>query len=350
MRLGCDIRVLTSSYLHLNREEEIDGMKIQRVPALRRYESMTRVPEVFAFIFSGSKKIGEIIKSETPDAILAFLSIPAGVVAYYSMKRWRIPYVVSIRGIDVPGSQPRQYRTWQTLARPVVKRVWKQASMVVANSEGLKRIALGTIPDFPIEVIPNGVDVERFRKKQYNDETEKSVRILFVGRISYEKGLQYLLPALSRLDTTYRLEIVGEGKFRSDIENLSRKLGLSNRVVIRGWVPQSELPVIYRSADIFVLPSTSEGMPNVVLEAMSSGIPVVATRVPGSEELVRDGINGFLVEKEDIDDLFYALNRLIRRPQLRREMGQAGREIALKYQWDNVASSYLKLIGSQKDV
>ena len=319
-------------------------MKIHRVPAFRRYESMTRVPEVFAFMLSGGEKIGTIVKDSAPDSILAFLTIPAGVIAYYAKKRWRIPYMVSIRGIDVPGSQPRQYRIFQTLSRPVVKQIWKKAGCVIANSHGLKQIALNTFPELPIKVIPNGVDTEKFSEKRYQHESGKVIRILFVGRISYEKGLQYLLPAISRIDAhQYQLEIVGDGKFRSEVEKISLKLGLCEKVHIRGWVPQRELPNIYQAADLLVLPSTSEGMPNVILEAMSSGLPVVATRIPGSEELVRDGESGMLVEKEDVDGLADAIEKLVSQPRLRWEMGQKGREIARGYRWEQIAMQYLAL-------
>jgi glycosyltransferase involved in cell wall biosynthesis len=110
-----------------------------------------------------------------------------------------------------------------------------------------------------------------------------------------------------------------------------------------GYVEHGKLPEYYLDADIFVLPSLAEGMPNVVLEAMGSGLPIVATRVPGSEELVHEGENGFLLESGNTDKLAQNLATLINDRALREEMGHTSKGIAREYGWDLVAERYVEL-------
>ena len=111
-------------------------------------------------------------------------------------------------------------------------------------------------------------------------------------------------------------------------------------VQFSGWVPRESIVHRYHGADVFVLPSFGEGMPNVVLEAMSCGLPVVATAVAGSAELVRDGVNGLLVPPADVPALSQALARLVGDASMRKSMGKQSRLLAQSYDWAFVAERY----------
>jgi len=127
---------------------------------------------------------------------------------------------------------------------------------------------------------------------------------------------------------------------RPQLERMVEDEGLADCVRIDGPVAHEELPEVYREADVFVLPSLAEGMPNVVLEAVSSGLPVVGTRVAGMRELVREGENGWLVGAGDTEELRRALAAALKSTVLTAEMGRASRRLAREMSWSRIARSY----------
>jgi len=171
------------------------------------------------------------------------------------------------------------------------------------------------------------------------------VRLFFHGRLVYQKGLDLLLAALGRLpDADFELHLVGDGPQRPELEEAAATLGIGGRVIFHGWLHRPELARTLRGMDLFVFPSRDEGMPNAVLEAMASGLPVVASAIAGSEELVLPERTGLLVPPEDADALAKALARLIADAPLRREMGAAGRErVERQYSWASAATLYLEM-------
>ena len=204
-----------------------------------------------------------------------------------------------LRGGDIPGCFPEQSFLAQEIARPVVRWVWENACLVLANSNGKKELAEAAGWGIPIGVLPNGVDTEVFKPGSGGGKNG-TVQLLFVGRISVVKGLDYLLKALRLLEkehNTYnwRLDIIGDGPAKGALSGLAQSLGMADKVRFQGWMPREEIARAYPRADLFILPSLDEGMPNALLEAMASGLASVVTRVPGSSELVDDGEEGVVV-------------------------------------------------------
>jgi len=300
-----------------------------------------------SFILSGIVTGLAVTRSWQPDISVAFFGIPSGPISYM-LKRFRgIPYVVSLRGGDVPGHQPEQLASFHAVTRPFIRFLWRQAAAVVANSAGLKRLAEKTAPAKPVRQVANGVDTNFFRPGSAPRANEGPPVLLFVGRVSYEKGLQHLMPALARIgDAPWVLHLVGDGPYMPQVNAMIRGLNLGGRVSCFGWVGKDALVRLYQDADVFVFPSSHEGMPNSILEAMACGLPVVATRISGSEELVEPERSGLLVPPEDIDALARALRVLLLGDGVRRrEMGRAGHSIAAEhYTWRRAAQAYLEIM------
>jgi len=173
-------------------------------------------------------------------------------------------------------------------------------------------------------------------------------KLLFVGRIVYQKGLDLLLHALSDLqEYPWELTVVGDGPQRVPLEELTEGLGMRERVRFLGWLKGPELVAEYHRANLFPYPSRHEGMPNAVLEAMASGLPVIASRIAGNEELVLPGKTGLLIEPENQQALEKALQKLLKDPNTRQKMGQAGRERAVEhYPWAKMAKLYCDILES----
>lgn len=152
--------------------------------------------------------------------------------------------------------------------------------------------------------------------------------VLCVGRLTPAKGQHLLLEAIARLRDSgekVQLVLVGDGPDRASLEAVSRKLHLEEIVTFRGALNQDEVKSAYSDCDAFVLPSFAEGIPVVLMEAMSFGLPCVSSRVAGIPELITDGETGFLTAPSDVDDLVARLRLLIRDPSLRRRLGSKGR-------------------------
>jgi glycosyltransferase involved in cell wall biosynthesis len=198
-----------------------------------------------------------------------------------------------------------------------------------------------------VDELPNGVDLERFHPDAGGDElrirhglgSEDRV-VLFVGALDtphYFKGVDVLLRAIARLNRqTVKLVIVGDGDLRTVYERHASVLGLQGRVVSAGRVPDEALPGYYGLCDVLVLPSTTSGeaFGLVLLEAMASGKPVVASDLPGVRSVVETGEDGLLVQPRNPDDLAAKLVTLLDAPQLRSQMGKRGRaKVEQRYGW-----------------
>jgi glycosyltransferase involved in cell wall biosynthesis len=342
--LGVDVEVLTSAFRGLPARERVKGFSIHRTPVIRRHLHGSSTLEMTSFMTSAFPSSVKRVRKERPDAILAFFGIPGGPVAYGIRLLFGIPYFISLRGGDVPGFQPYDLRLYHLLAGPVIREIWARAAGVVGNSQGLSEMARRFSPSIPIETIPNGVDTELYAPGGRSAASDRC-RVLFVGRLTYQKGLDVLMEALWGMAPGVRphVTLAGEGDARTHLERKVRGFGLEDDVRFSGWHGRDEIPGLYKDADLFVLPSRHEGMSNALLEAMASGLPVIATDIAGNEELVSHGENGLLVPVEDAEALSGALARLAADRSLRERMGASGRQRVInRYSWKRVAREYLE--------
>ncbi|KHK01388.1 glycosyltransferase family 4 protein [Desulfovibrio sp. TomC] len=352
--LGHRVRVVTAAFAGQAKREVVDGYELWRVAAVRRHADHCSPLEMLTFLASAGLALPVMQRQFKADACICFFGIPCGPAAWLLKVLCGVPYVVSLRGGDVPGFQPYDLAGYHRVTSPLIRFLWRHAAQVVANSRGLAGLARQSAGETPILMIPNGVDTERFRPAGESGAAGAvgesgaagPVRLVFVGRVVRQKGLDVLLDALSRLpaELDYRLTIVGDGPLRPELAERAAGLGLADRVAFAGWAAREAMPGLLGGADLFVFPSRDEGMPNAVLEAMASGLPVVATRISGNEELVGDGETGFLVPPDDAPALAHALARLLADPGLCRRMGAAGRErVVREYSWQSVAERYAAL-------
>jgi len=206
---------------------------------------------------------------------------------------------------------------------------------VACVSESVAEFAAQTIgiPPAKLVVIPNGIPLEDFQpgdRSRARVDLGIPLRVVVagtVGRLQPVKGTRHLLEAWSRLVSGHPdaiLLLVGGGSQQAALERMSRHLGISEHVRFLG--DRADVPDLLRGMDVFVLPSLWEGMPNAALEAMAVGLPVVATAVGGTPEVVVDGVTGLLIPPGDPDALAQSIAHLLCDPDLRYRMGQAGRE------------------------
>jgi glycosyltransferase involved in cell wall biosynthesis len=338
-KLGYKITVVTSRFGKLPRKEMHGGVTIYRVPSIRRRQDRSNPLEQIVFVLSASLWTLSLIPHFRPNATLAFFGVPSGAIAWLIKMVYHVPYLISLRGGDVPGFRPYDFHFYHKLIAPFLRIIWKNASAVIANSNGLRHLAVTFDPRFEIPVIPNGVDLELHKTMEHD---WSSPRLLSVGRIVHQKGLDLAMHALGGLkDLDWEWRIAGDGPQMQALQSLAEELGIDDRVFFLGWQSREQIIKSYKQSNLFLFPSRHEGMPNALLEAMASGLPVIATCIAGNEELVAEGETGYLVPPEDIESLQDALKKLLNDPALRREMGIASRRrVEETYNWASTAKQY----------
>lgn len=342
---GNDVVVLTSRYRSYPKDTKENGVRILRGLAPRRFEDRSGPLEQLLFIIFGFIRSIGLIKKWRPTLIFAFFGTPSGMIALMLNIIYGIPYVISLRGGDVPGFR-KEFNVYHKLMAPLLHRVWHNAEAVVANSKGLRRLALEFDSSVDIDVIPNGVDIDIYEEVERQWENPK---LLIVGRIVHQKGIDILLEALRDLkELKWDLTIVGDGPKFVMYQELSHQFNLENRVEFVGWQNKQNLMKYYQFANLFVYPSRNEGMPNVLLEAMASGLPVLATNISGNEELVVPGKTGELVPPDSVDELKEKLKIMILDEKMREEYGRNARVfIENNFSWDKTTEQYLSLFKSK---
>jgi phosphatidylinositol alpha-mannosyltransferase len=232
--------------------------------------------------------------------------------------------------------------------RPLLKPYLAHLHRGIAVSEPARAFVNRYFPDYPLRVIPNGIDVEVYKPglAPIRHLRDDHLNVLFVGRLEKRKGLGDLLRAFrfmqSRIPKS-RLIIVGDGPLRGKVESFVSHHRLPN-IVLAGYVPESVKPRYYDSADIFCAPATgAESFGIVLLEAMASGLPVVATEIPGYMSVLEPGRESITVEPKNWRELGASLVILARDPELRTRMGAHALQRAKRYSWDSVASEILEV-------
>ena len=219
----------------------------------------------------------------------------------------------------------------------------RMVNLEICVSKEVKNFTIekANISEHKLEVIENGVP-DTFFSTISSDrlESNNSLVIGTVARLSEQKGIKYLLHAAKRIIKQFSnitFIIAGSGPLASQLKELSIKLGISDKVKFLGF--RNDIPKILSGIDIFVLPSLWEGMPNVVLEAMFAGKPVIATDTGGSKDIIDNGINGVLVEPGNSEALAEAILKLLKNPAQRQRLGESAKEkIKEKFSIDKMVS------------
>ncbi len=264
--------------------------------------------------------------------------IGAGMVGAIVSRISGKPMVVSFRGDD--GYLARDNWLWRVLTKWVLR----QSSFVTTVSSELLKIMKDLGADPARLKLPRfGVDTGIFCPAPRNEDPRGRARVIFVGSLIPKKGVQDLIKAMGDPEfSNTSLTIVGDGYYADNLKDLAREKLDSRRIIWKGITPPREVARLMRQSDILVLPSYTEGSPNVVKEAMASGLPVIGTRVGGVPDLVSDGETGLLYEPGDIEALRDCLLKLLKDEDLRVEMGRLSKKKLEQdgLNWDTTAEDF----------
>ncbi len=362
------VEVLTSApEPGFSTEQFAPNIRIHKIGIHKKDLHLWRRGEIIVWLAKAGSFYRRLIGQEKYDLVHAFFGFPTGWLCYRTAQR--LPYIISLRGSDVPGANARLKLDYKILGPLVFKPIWQRAAALVACSAGLKARALQFLPSAQIQVICNGVDLERFHPAQTNADGRVGLappefggraesvgqapphnaqtdvlRLLTVGRLSVTKRLPLLLEMVELLCDRGRkvhLTVVGGGALEAELRRSLGERNLREVVTLLGRREGSEMPDIYRQHDLFVSASMQEGMSNAMLEAMASGLPIVTTRCEGVDELIAD--NGVVVDDSRPETLAAALQRLAGDRAVLKAMSVAARKKAETFGWDRVARQYIDL-------
>jgi glycosyltransferase involved in cell wall biosynthesis len=343
VNMGIEAEVLTS---RINGEADgalVDGVPVHRVPSWRVDIHDCGLRGAYTYVLAAALKRRQLHAERKYDLEHYFFSMPTGLLTLVPTFEKPTPYIVSLRGSDVPGYDPfnSKVERLHAMLKPITRRIWKRAHKVIALSDALARTARHTAPEIDIQVIPNGIDTEQFSPPERRSH-KTNTRLITVARLLERKGIHTILEACAKPTVLpIELQIIGTGPYEGELRELVDNLGLADRVKFLGYVPNEELPRHYRRSDIFVLPSATESFGLVFAEAMSCGLPIVASNVGGIPETVRDGIDGLLCPPDDPVSLRENIIKLMSSAGTREDISHSQRQRILKYYpWENIAARY----------
>lgn len=331
---GIDVHVVAPSGDHLPPNDRFDGIPVERFRyAPRRYEKLayagnmhTQVRDSwgarFALLGFLGSEFGSAVRARRafePDIVHAHWWFPGGLVGTWVSGLSGVPLVTTLHGTDV-----RLARS-TAMARPLFRHVLQQSSAVTTVSRWLARETEAIVSGVTASVAPMPVATELFTPGGERDPN----RLLFVGRLTAQKGIEALVESLARMRHRPTLDVVGDGPLAGELASRAAALGVGDRIQWLGHLSQPKLVDLYRRAAALVVPSTDEGLGLVAVEAQLCETPVVGFASGGLTDTVQQDRTGMLVPPGDISGLAAALDDLLDRPERGAELGRAGRMVAL---------------------
>lgn len=322
--------------------------------ALRR-EALAILPLAAASSLVHLQRLASRVK---PDLLHAHWLLPNAPLAAIVSKRTGIPLAISLHGSGAFMAERHR------VLAPAARFALKQASAVTACSRDLaSRVeALGASAESTF-VIPYGVEVAAFQPASENQRSKaraslgagpETFLILAVGRLVAKKGFEFLIRAMPNLLRDHEsplLIIAGAGDLGQELRELARSLDVSERVHFMGDIDRQRILELYQAADVLAVPSIHDaagnvdGLPNVVLEGLASGLPLVASSIAGIPDVIRHEENGLLIPEQDPEALATALRRLASQPDLRLLLGQRGRRSAEEsLNWGSITGRYAEVL------
>jgi len=334
---GHRVRVLTCGMTHLPVEAVEEGMEIRRLRAFRQREDTCSIPEMAAWVVTAVPAAIREIRRWKPDVIHVHFAVPTGAVAWVSHQATGVPYVLTAHLGDVPGGVPEQTGNLFRWIKAMTVPIWKNAAAVTAVSSfvaGLAREAYDLNP----EVILNGITLPSSPKL----EACQSVRLLMVGRMSLQKNPLLAVRALGLLrEMPWQCTVIGDGPLLEEAKTEAFRIGISDRIFFPGWLSASKVAEAMDQSAVLLIPSLSEGLPMVAIEALAHGLAIVGSRIGGLADVVVDEVNGRLFDLSDgPEGMTEALRSLLLDPQVLLAARNASLSMAPKFDIERSLDGY----------
>lgn len=335
---GHQVAVLTAHMRGVPFEEVKDGIRIVRIPSLRREEFRAGFSTMLAYVLAGLWAGIRLIRSDPPDIIHAHFAVPSGALAWALSLLTGTPYILTAHLGDVPGGVPEKTDKWFRWIKPFTHPIWRRAKKVIAVSEHTRQLALKHYR-VPIQVIHNGVEVSQLSSAEI--QINQPPRLVFAGRFMPQKNPLAIVEALSQLkDFDWRCDLLGDGPLLEEVKRQIEAQGLSGRFTLHGWATPDAVSARFAKSDILFMPSLSEGLPVAGVQALACGLALVVSDIGGFWDLVDREKNGFLIPPRNIPAFAGALRRLISDPETLLRFRRASLEKARQFDIEKIVEQY----------
>ncbi|MGC9332699.1 MAG: glycosyltransferase, partial [Anaerolineae bacterium] len=352
VRRGHQVAVITSSDLEEPYETEDEGVRLIRVEGgLNPFWKEAPIP------FIGQGDLAEIVHDTQPHILHAHESGVLGLQiarleTYPDLPRVASCYYVPrfVARYLTPNGEPSEII--ESIVHSYSMWLFNHFDRVVFSTAAHRSFFRGEDLAVPTEVISNGVDVYRYSPRNWHDrdfeqqyDLPAGPRILFVSRLAKDKEIDVLIRTMGHLDPELdaHLLLVGRGDDQARLQELTDELGLWDRVRFLGFVPEKDLPALYRASHLFAIASICEVQSLPTLQAAATGLPVVAADAVALPELVHDGVNGFLVPPGEPEAFALAMEKILRSKAMAAQMGKASLDIAQEHAEERTFDRYEEL-------
>lgn len=339
--------VIIKRFRYLPENFELNYSSVAEEASKSKFGMIKIVFLTLGLIFS---TIAECIK-EKPDIIHGHWAFPGGYVSSIASKIFGTKYVVSIHGGEIP-----LLRKFRFLQKPVIASLNKSAQVIVNSNyskDELEKMGVRKEKIIKIYPPPNFVQhcsdeifLKKFRSELVYDNTKI---VLFCGRLTERKGVEYLIKSLPEINSKIHLIIAGGGGQEEHLKNLTSSLHLDNRITFFGRAKDDELGFLHDISDVFVCPSIidshgeTEALGLVIPEAMESQMPVIGTNVGGIPDMIKNDINGILVPQKDPKAIANAIDKILNTPEFTKKIIQNSHDTVKEFLPEIIAKKHLKL-------
>lgn len=336
---GHSVDLVTMHFRGLSKRETINGVEVHRVPAIRKKKETCETFEMLSYVLSAIPYCLKLNRKNSYNIIHNHFIIPTGIVAYALNKLTGLRYIISVHGSDVPGYNPDRFTSYHKYTKPLLKTIIRKAKLTIPLSNHLCGLIEQNITDsYPLQVIPNGININKFSVRQ------KKKQILMAGRLLQRKGFQHVLMGLRGCENNeWSIHILGDGPYREELEKLAKDVSLD--ISFHGWLPNGseQFCKLFEESSIFCLPSSNENASIALLEAMLCEMAVITSNVTGCPETVGD--TGYTVNYADTEKIGQILHQLMNNPETIKALGVKARQRVLEnYDWEKIIDRYLNIL------
>jgi glycosyltransferase involved in cell wall biosynthesis len=335
---GHDVRVQTAGMPHLPKLERVNGVAVHRARSFRRHEDRCTVPEMALFLATSFVPTLRQIRAPWPDVVHAHFAVPTGALAYAASLFGDVPYVLTVHLGDVPGGFPDQTDRLFRCLKPLTVPIWRRAAAITAVSGHVRELAMRAY-GVPVETIVNGIELPSALAHAVALHTPR--QLIFAGRFVSQKNLLLAVEALAQLrDLNWRATFIGDGPLMSEIRGRVQARGLAERISLPGWQDSASVERAMAESDLFLIPSSAEGLPMAAVQALRHGLAIVGTDIGGLHDVIVDEHNGFRVPVGDVDALAARLRALLEDDAMLLKMRAASWEHARLFDLDAITTQY----------
>ncbi|MBX9577630.1 MAG: glycosyltransferase family 4 protein [Chthoniobacterales bacterium] len=338
---GHQVRVVTAGMPHLPRHEMINGVEVIRVRARRRREDTCSVLEMLLWVLAASPLALWEAWRWRPEVIHAHFAVPTGAVAWLVHQLTRIPYVLTAHLGDVPGGVPEQTEQLFKKIKWLTIPIWKGAAQVTAVSSFVAELVQKAY-GIQAQVILNGVRLPKQQPKKENEVPS----LLLVGRLSVQKNPLLAIQALDLLrELPWTLRIIGDGPLSVAAHEEVERLHLQDRISFLGWLSAEEVRQVMEQADLLLMPSLSEGLPMVGVEALGNGLAIVGSSIGGLQDILLEGKNGALFDlTTGASGMAKVMKPFLENRKILNASQQASWSHAASFEWSHSVDLYERML------